>query len=54
MSDSWFVEIYKSKGLSVAIQKALKFGPIIIIKSFGQIFFDINSKAYWNYRLLLN
>lgn len=54
MSLSRFVEISKSEGLSVAIHKALKFGPIIIIKNFGQAIFDINSTAYWNYRLLLN
>lgn len=54
MSITRFMKIYKSQGLSVAIHKALKFGPIIIIKNFGQAIFKINSKAYWNYRLLLN
>ena len=54
MSIGRFLEIYKSQGISVAINKALKFGPIIVIKNFGQAIFNINSTAYWNYRLLLN
>ena len=54
MSIARFVEIYKSQGILVAIHKAFKFGPIIVIKSIGQALFNINSTAYWNYRLLLN
>lgn len=54
MSITRFREIATSQGLSVAIQKAFKFGPIILTSKLGRLFFKVNSETYWNYRLFLN
>ena len=54
MSLSRFIEISKSQGIAVALYKTIKFGPIIIVSKLGRLIFNINSKSYWDYRLLLN
>ena len=54
MSIRRFKEIAQSQSVSVALYKAFRFGPVILISKFGRLIFNVNSKAYWNYRLLLN
>jgi hypothetical protein len=54
MSIRRFKEIAQSQGVSVALYKAFRFGPVILISRFGRLLFNVNSKAYWSYRLLLN
>ena len=49
-----FKEISQSQGLSVALYKAFRLGPRILASKLGKSIFNINSTAYWNYRLLLN
>jgi hypothetical protein len=54
MSIKRFKEITKSQGLLAAIYKSIKYGPVIIASKLGRLIFKVNSKEYWNYRLLLN
>lgn len=49
-----FFEISREKGLKVAVTKAFKYAPVIVLKRVGQAFFDVNSQRYWDYRLMLN
>lgn len=49
-----FFEINRNEGLKVAVYKAFKYGPVIITKNIGKSLFKVNSKRYWDYRLLLN
>ena len=49
-----FFEIKKESGIKVAVAKAVKYAPVLILKNIGQRLFQINSQRYWDYRLLFN
>ena len=49
-----FFEIKKESGIKVAVAKAVKYAPVIILKNIGQRLFEMNSQRYWDYRLLFN
>jgi hypothetical protein len=49
-----FFEIAQEQGIIVAVSKAFRYTPRIVVGSLAKKVFDVNSFEYWNFRMRFN